>query len=716
MIRHALGQAPQGSLVNLASSLPATPTLHSGLNASFNWLSDIPASLPERLPHLVTLNLSHNRLATINDVILLALPHLCDISLSNNLLQALPESIHLLPKLTRLDCSHNVIEVLPSALGLCPALRALDCSHNRLKQLPISLGKSQTLQLLLATGNPCTSPPKDVCEKGSGETLSYLRAIAHGLDPNSATSGPNVEEGSRPRKLVFPRAHGSALGMPVGHVGSGGSGVGAKEQYVELQQGGRQVAMQTAVGLRTPLFPPPGSSTLDALELRDRVAGLLFGAVVGDSIGLATEFLSRDECMFHYCPLGKTTSTDGSATVLPLLQHDQIIRDGHRVRWSRGDWTSHSEIMLLVLDSVIHWGGVVDELDFAARLKTWSDTLASGEAGEVKKEAGTTTGVKKASEGKSHISSPIIRKVLSKANFSSFPHDAAHAVWKEAVQFTASKKLASEESTYLDNGSLPQSIVLGVPHFYNLNEVLSNSSRICLTSHQDPACVAASVATSVIIAELLQGRLGGGVKGEVDGGSALDGVFRSARDAAWPHLKDCSSKVQSAFDACFWPHTRAELETLVIEEVHHPFTTLSVAAQALRDDCEGILSTTVPPPLSSPSHHQPWCTAAKVAAGDACWFPVAECSCNGGEWGGGEGAGAKCGVKTSPSAYEHGVSRVAQLCGHASANCCLSGALLGCAHGYSSLPSRWVEQGLDPAKRTLLTARINALLNLMALP
>ena len=29
---------------------------------------------------------------------------------------------------------------------------------------------------------------------------------------------------------------------------------------------------------------------------------------------------------------------------------------------------------MLVLDSLTHWGGVVDELEFAERLKSWSQT------------------------------------------------------------------------------------------------------------------------------------------------------------------------------------------------------------------------------------------------------------------------------------------------------------------------------------------------------
>lgn len=31
-------------------------------------------------------------------------------------------------------------------------------------------------------------------------------------------------------------------------------------------------------------------------------------------------------------------------------------------------------LQMLVLDSLTHWGGVVDELEFAERLKSWSQT------------------------------------------------------------------------------------------------------------------------------------------------------------------------------------------------------------------------------------------------------------------------------------------------------------------------------------------------------
>lgn len=60
--------------------------------------------------------------------------------------------------------------------------------------------------------------------------------------------------------------------------------------------------------------------------------GLLYGSVIGDALGVATEFLSPDECRFHYDELN--------------LSYGDIIRDEHRVHWSKGDWTSNSDQMV----------------------------------------------------------------------------------------------------------------------------------------------------------------------------------------------------------------------------------------------------------------------------------------------------------------------------------------------------------------------------------
>ena len=46
----------------------------------------------------------------------------------------------------------------------------------------------------------------------------------------------------------------------------------------------------------------------DIEEIKDRIAGCLWGQAIGDALGLGTEFMSRDEVLHnypdgHYCPV-----------------------------------------------------------------------------------------------------------------------------------------------------------------------------------------------------------------------------------------------------------------------------------------------------------------------------------------------------------------------------------------------------------------------------
>lgn len=60
--------------------------------------------------------------------------------------------------------------------------------------------------------------------------------------------------------------------------------------------------------------------------------GLLYGAAIGDALGLATRGMSRDECSFYY-------NQDD-------LDYSQILQDKHRVLWRAGDWTSNFDSMV----------------------------------------------------------------------------------------------------------------------------------------------------------------------------------------------------------------------------------------------------------------------------------------------------------------------------------------------------------------------------------
>ena len=62
------------------------------------------------------------------------------------------------------------------------------------------------------------------------------------------------------------------------------------------------------------------------------IAGLLYGAAIGDALGLATVNMTQDECNFYY--------DDDS------LNYNDIITDKHRLHWDKGDWTTSFDQMV----------------------------------------------------------------------------------------------------------------------------------------------------------------------------------------------------------------------------------------------------------------------------------------------------------------------------------------------------------------------------------
>lgn len=76
-----------------------------------------------------------------------------------------------------------------------------------------------------------------------------------------------------------------------------------------------------------PLFKFFSPLLVDQLNI-----GLLYGAAIGDALGLATRGMSRDECSFYY-------NQDD-------LDYSQILQDKHRVLWRAGDWTSNFDSMV----------------------------------------------------------------------------------------------------------------------------------------------------------------------------------------------------------------------------------------------------------------------------------------------------------------------------------------------------------------------------------
>ncbi|CAN7989114.1 unnamed protein product [Ixodes hexagonus] len=337
--KHISGDHSEQAITELPWGLRDAVTLYERLNVSFNELTTIPPEIAFRIPHLRFLDLSYNRLTSLPSS-LGFLFHLEELLLSSNQLTSVPDTVMHLKALQRLDLSHNLLREIPETLGKIPALTKLNVSHNKLTCLPKSLGRAASLATLLASGNAeMTSPPLEICEAGSDAVLKYLRESAEMQAPRTcvATAGQNK----------FPRVRGNQVATSVPNLHS------AQAQYLQIQTD----TVNTASRIKTPLLPPIGATKLDPSVLTDRITGLLYGAAIGDALGVATEFMSVDECAFYY---------DRDS-----LEYACIRRDEHRVRWKQGDWTCNADQMFLVLDSLLRWAGVVDELDFAKRLLSW---------------------------------------------------------------------------------------------------------------------------------------------------------------------------------------------------------------------------------------------------------------------------------------------------------------------------------------------------------
>lgn len=620
-LKHLDGEVHEACLRELPYSIRDSISLYEIMKASFNALTELPPELPLRLPHLRYIDLSYNQLSSLPCSFGL-LFHLQTLLLQHNHLRALPDSFTRLVKLEKVDLSHNMLRELPEDIGEMESLQMLNVAHNKIKHLPVSLGNSDKLKLLLAGKNRLDSPPQSVCDEGSAGTIQYLRKQyqAH-QDLNPPRPSTPLNE--------FPRQRSNQLHSPVSNPHS------AHMQYIQEQTD----TTNTPSRIKTPLLPPFGSSSYDAFELRDKILGLIYGAAVGDIVGMATRWMSPDECAFHYNS--------------EIISFTDIVQDQHRVPWRQGDWTSNFDIFMLVMDSLISWAGVVDELDFAKRLSAWSERGFP--------ELGDSAGI---------LISSTIQQVVTEKDFTTDPHSTADLVLRRSratecngdttgsptsvmsptesiVSTIGPVKILEASSTSkfgTDNGAVTRSIALGVPSFHDLDEVEENSIRICRATHADPRCVASCVFVSVLVAVLLQGS--DQTATDIDIWKA---AVDRAKDKALAHLMDMRHRED--FQSYLRISSISQLQARQAGEMSHTFKPVGAAVLAV-------------------------------------------------QW---------------QNSYRGLMTQLAMQGGDSNSNCCVAGAIMGLRTGYSTLPKDWI-QGLRPKQVTWLNLRVNHLLDMMGLP
>ena len=337
LLGRTLGDDPD-ILYQIPSSLLDKVSLHPSLDLSFNLIEEIPLDLPLCLPHLTVLNLSHNKISSLPESIF-GFIHLRLLDLSYNSLEEIPSALCSLRELRKLDLSHNIITKLPSNINQLKKLDKLNVSHNNIEHLPLSLGNIASLTVLLATENPLQLELEE--DIRSEQLLTFLRKCHAGSVVAPLPSG-HISLGNS-----WTRVRGSVFDSTVLNAGS------AQSLFEQMQA----QAVNTGNRLLTPLIPPTGATKLNVDKLKDSLVGMFYGAAVGDSLGLLTDQMTSDEAEFHYSRRH--------------LDQFHLYRDEVRSEARPGQVTPASHLVLVMLESVMNWAGVVDELDYSSRLVSW---------------------------------------------------------------------------------------------------------------------------------------------------------------------------------------------------------------------------------------------------------------------------------------------------------------------------------------------------------
>lgn len=178
-------------------------------------------------------------------------------------------------------------------------------------------------------------------------------------------------------------------------------------------------------------------------QLLDKIKGTIYGQVIGDALGLGTEFMDDYDMAWKY-PNG-------------LTHYREIYQDRHRRRWEIGDWTDDTDMMLCIANAIIKDKGV-NLTTIAQNFKDWANGVPMG--------IGANT-----------------YKVLMFGDYVERPLDVSRKVWELSRYQSAA------------NGGLMRTSIVGLLP----SDIEQSAADICRLTHYDPRCVGSCVIVSELI-------------------------------------------------------------------------------------------------------------------------------------------------------------------------------------------------------------------------
>ncbi len=185
--------------------------------------------------------------------------------------------------------------------------------------------------------------------------------------------------------------------------------------------------------------------------MKDKMLGCLFGQAIGDALGFGTEAMSKTEVRTNY-PNG-------------LTKYSDIIQDERRKGWPIGYWTDDTEMVLLILDSILE-DKRISILTLSRKFLDWYDVMGYKCCGSLTKKV-------------LNFAPPIYAKD---------PIVVSKKVWELKGRDNA------------PNGGLMRTSIIGLWPY----EVETNAMNVCQMTHFDPRCVASCVVASKIIFDIVR--------------------------------------------------------------------------------------------------------------------------------------------------------------------------------------------------------------------
>jgi ADP-ribosylglycohydrolase len=226
------------------------------------------------------------------------------------------------------------------------------------------------------------------------------------------------------------------------------------------------------------------------MQVGNRIRGILYGAAIGDILGLSTEGMEPEDVEKAYSDFSKYT-VDGQS----VFEYKDAIRDAFRKKWEIGDWSANTDQTFMIIRSIIlqynkdttgNKSGSNENPDakyetkqqlYAYQLKNWIKN-------------GFTTFGDKCGVGVDFG----LDLWNDNINSSKDPYRAALEVWIYHPHYPCS---------YNTNSVLGTLSTISTIGYDNILKVVTETMIYCTTTHASPECVAASLFLNVLFSLIL---------------------------------------------------------------------------------------------------------------------------------------------------------------------------------------------------------------------